>query len=84
MGYQHLLFYIVVPVFKAELFLEQCVNSVLNQTYSNWKLILVDDGSPDKSGEICDNIAQNNDKIHVIHQENKGQIAARMAGETEL
>lgn len=80
MGYQHLLFYIVVPVFKAELFIEQCVNSVLNQTYPNWKLILVDDGSPDKSGEICENFAANNKKIHVIHQENKGQIAARMAG----
>lgn len=80
MNFQHILFYIVVPVFKVELFIEQCVNSVFNQTYTNWKLILVDDGSPDQSGEICDNIAQNNDKIHVIHQENKGQIAARMAG----
>lgn len=80
MNHQQILFYIVVPVYKAELFLEQCVNSVLNQTYSNWKLILVDDGSPDKSGEICDDIAKNSEKIHVIHQENKGQIAARMAG----
>lgn len=76
----HILFYIVVPVFKAELFIEQCVNSVINQIYSNWQLILVDDGSPDKSGEICEKLAQNNEKIHVIHQENKGQIAARMAG----
>lgn len=76
----HILFYIVVPVFKAELFIEQCVNSVINQTYVNWQLILVDDGSPDKSGDICEKLAQNNEKIHVIHQENKGQIAARMAG----
>lgn len=69
-----------MPVFRAELFIEQCVSSVINQTYSNWKLILVDDGSPDRSGEMCENIAEDNEKIHVIHQENKGQIAARMAG----
>ena len=80
MNNQDILFYIIVPVFKAELFIEQCVNSVINQTYPHWQLILVNDGSPDKSGEICEKIAVNNKKIHVIHQENKGQIAARMAG----
>jgi glycosyltransferase involved in cell wall biosynthesis len=77
---QNILFYIVVPVFKAELFIEKCIDSVIGQTYPNWQLILIDDGSPDKSGEICDNMSKNNEKIHVIHQENKGQIAARMAG----
>lgn len=80
MNKQSILFYIVVPVYKAEFFLEQCIDSVLNQTYTNWQLILVDDGSPDKSGEICDNLSKDNEKIHVIHQENKGQIAARMTG----
>ena len=80
MSNQDILFYIVVPVFKAESYIEQCVNSVLNQTYSNWQLILIDDGSPDKSGELCDTYALNNEKIYVIHQENKGQLAARMAG----
>lgn len=80
MNHQQLLFYIVVPVYKAELFLEHCVNSVLNQTYSNWELILVDDGSPDKSGKICDLYAKKYEQIHVIHQVNKGQIAARTAG----
>ena len=75
-----LLFYIVVPVFKAEQFLQSCVDSVLAQTYHNWELILVDDGSPDASGQICDEIASKDNRIHVIHQENKGQIAARMAG----
>ena len=75
-----LLFYIIVPVFKAEQFLQSCVDSVLAQTYHNWELILVDDGSPDASGQICDEIAAKDNRIHVIHQENKGQIAARMAG----
>ena len=80
MNNQQILFYIIVPVYKAEAFLEQCVNSVLNQTYSNWELILVDDGSPDRSGEMCDSYAQQNQRIHVIHQPNQGQIAARTAG----
>lgn len=75
-----LLFYIVVPVFKAEQFLQSCVDSVLAQTYHNWELILVDDGSPDKSGKMCDDFAAKDNRIHVIHQENKGQIAARMTG----
>lgn len=77
---EELLFYIVVPVYKAELFLQSCVDSVLAQTYDNWELILVDDGSPDNSGKMCDDIASKDKRIHVIHQENKGQIAARMAG----
>lgn len=77
---QQTLFYIVVPVYKAEQFLEQCINSVLNQSYSNWELILVDDGSPDKSGEMCDFYAQKYEQIHVIHQLNQGQIAARTSG----
>lgn len=80
MNSKSVLFYIVVPVFKAELFIEQCVNSVLNQTYPNWQLILVDDGSPDQSGKICKDLAKGDGRIHVIHQDNKGQIAARMAG----
>ena len=80
MNNQNILFYIIVPVYKAESFIEKCIDSVLCQTYTNWQLILINDGSPDRSGEICDNLAANNGKIHVIHQENKGQIAARMAG----
>lgn len=76
------LFYIVVPVYKTEKYLMDCCLSVKNQTYSNWILILVDDGSPDKSGQICDELAKNDNRIHVIHQENKGLVAARMAGNT--
>lgn len=52
------LFYIVVPVYKTEKYLMDCCLSVKNQTYSNWILILVDDGSPDKSGQICDELAK--------------------------
>lgn len=73
-------FYIVVPVYKAELFLEHCYESVKLQTYQNWELILIDDGSPDKSGKICDEISESDKRVHVIHQSNKGQIAARIAG----
>lgn len=80
MNNQRILFYIVVPVYKAELFLEQCVKSVLNQTYSNWLLILVDDGSPDNSGKMCDEFSKNDWRIHTIHQPNQGQIAARTTG----
>lgn len=77
---EELFFYIVVPVYKAEKFIYDCVDSVLAQTYPNWELILVDDGSPDNSGRMCDEIAAKDNRICVIHQENKGQIAARMAG----
>lgn len=80
MNNQQILFYIVVPVYKAELFLEQCVKSVLNQTYPNWQLILVDDGSPDNSGKMCDDFSKSDERIHTIHQPNQGQIAARTTG----
>lgn len=80
MNTQDLLFYIVVPVYKAEKFIDKCISSVYNQSYKNWKLILVDDGSPDKAGEICDKYSTQDKNIITIHQENKGQIAARTAG----
>lgn len=70
-------FYILVPVYKVEKYLGSCIESVLCQNYENWKMVLVDDGSPDRCGEICDSYAKDNEKIHVIHQENMGQIAAR-------
>ena len=53
---------------------------MLNQTYSNWEMILVDDGSPDACGQICDSYAEKDGRIHVIHQENQGLSAARNAG----
>ena len=71
---------IVVPVYKVERFLEKCVNSILNQTFQDFELILVDDGSPDSCPEICDRLARQDNRIRVIHQENRGLSGARNAG----
>ena len=75
------LFYILIPVYNVEMHLCKCLNSILNQTYQNFKVILVNDGSTDGSGAICDEFAAKHKNIHVIHQENQGQIAARGAAE---
>ncbi|HHU22355.1 MAG TPA: glycosyltransferase [Clostridiales bacterium] len=74
------LFSIVVPVYQAEHYLDKCISSVLAQTLDDWELILVDDGSRDKSGRICDNYASKDPRIIVIHQENSGVSEARNAG----
>lgn len=74
-------FYVLVPVYKAEKLIRKCVGSVINQTYNQFELILVDDGSPDNSGQICDELAKENKNIHVIHQTNMGQLAARRTAE---
>lgn len=71
---------IIVPVYKVEKYLRQCVESVLAQTYSCWELILVDDGSPDSSGRIADEFARRDSRVRVIHQKNAGPSAARNAG----
>ena len=71
---------IIVPVYKAELFLERCVRSILRQTYGDWELILIDDGSPDNSGRLCDDFARDNARIKVIHKENGGEASAKNAG----
>ena len=68
---------IIVPVYKAEKYLRQCVDSILVQTFSNWECILVDDGSPDESGAICDEYAAKDARIKVIHKENGGVSSAR-------
>lgn len=73
---QHLLS-IIVPVYKVEDCLERCVESILKQTYTNFECILVDDGSPDACGEICDRFAEKDYRIKVIHQENEGLSGAR-------
>lgn len=70
---------IIVPVYKVEPYLRECLDSIVNQTYRNLEIILVDDGSPDRSGEICDGYAAADKRITVIHQENKGVSAARNA-----
>lgn len=71
---------IIVPIYKVEKFLPKCIESILNQTYSDFELILVDDGSPDKCPEICDEYAAKDQRIIVIHQKNSGVSAARNAG----
>lgn len=71
---------VIVPIYKCEEYLETCVYSILNQTFTNFEIILVDDGSPDNSGKICDNLAQKHNKITVLHQKNQGQAAARNNG----
>lgn len=71
---------VIVPVYKVEPYLRQCVDSVLAQTFTGFELILVDDGSPDNSGGICDEYAEQDNRVHVIHQKNGGPAAARNAG----
>ena len=71
---------IIVPVYKVEQYLEKCVNSISAQTYSNLEIILVDDGSPDKCGDICDSLAKKDNRIKVIHKPNGGLSSARNAG----
>lgn len=73
-------FSIVVPVYKTEQYLDHCVESVLAQTWRDFELILVDDGSPDRCGAICDGWAKKDSRIRVIHQDNGGLSAARNAG----
>lgn len=71
---------VIVPVYKVEPYLHRCVDSILNQSYQDFELILVDDGSPDRCGAICDEYAQKDRRIHVIHRENGGLSAARNTG----
>ena len=71
---------VIVPVYKVEPYLRRCVDSILAQTFTGFELILVDDGSPDNCGMICDEYAAQDSRIHVIHQKNGGLSAARNAG----
>lgn len=71
---------VIVPVFNIEKYISRCVESIIGQTYSNLQIILVDDGSIDSSGEICDAYAKRDDRIQVIHQKNGGLVIARKAG----
>lgn len=68
---------VILPVYKVERYIEQCMESVLNQTYKNLEIILVDDGSPDNCGQICDHYAQIDKRVKVIHKQNGGAPAAR-------
>ena len=71
---------IIVPVYKAEKYIHQCIDSLLTQTYRNIEVILVDDGSPDNCGAICDEYAAKDNRVKVIHQQNGGVSVARQTG----
>ena len=71
---------VIVPVYRVEQYLDKCVSSILAQTYDNLEVILVDDGSPDNSGILCDRWAERDARVRVIHQKNAGGGAARNAG----
>lgn len=71
---------VIVPVYKVEKYIHKCVESILNQTFTDFELILVDDGSPDDCGRICDEYAKKDSRVRVIHKENGGQSSARNIG----
>ena len=74
---------IIEPVYKVEKYIAECIESILAQTYTNFRLILVDDGTPDNAGKICDEYAKKDYRITVIHQENAGVTRARARGVEE-
>ena len=71
---------VIIPVYNVEKYISQCLDSVCNQTNRDLEIILVDDGSTDASGKICDEYACHDKRIHVIHQKNSGAAAAKNAG----
>ena len=71
---------VVVPVYQVEAYVSRCIESILQQSYQNLELILVDDGSTDLSGCICDKYAQKDNRIRVIHKQNAGVVSSRKAG----
>ena len=71
---------VIVPVYNVEQYLERCVDSIINQTYKNLEIILVNDGSTDNSGQLCDELAKKDDRIRVIHKKNGGLSDARNVG----
>lgn len=71
---------VIIPVYNVEKYLFRCVKSVIDQTYENIEIILIDDGSEDNSGKLCDNYVQLDNRIKVIHQQNGGLSSARIKG----
>ena len=71
---------IIVPVYNVEAYLDECIQSIVSQSYTNWECILINDGSTDKSGEICDTWSNKDYRIQVIHQSNQGVSTARNTG----
>ena len=73
-------FSVIVPIYNVEKYLSRCIDSVLSQTFADFELILVDDGSPDNCPKICDEYAEKDQRIKVVHKENGGLVSARQAG----
>ena len=71
---------VIVPVFNVETYVSRCISSILNQTYKNLEILLIDDGSTDSSGKICDSFAEKDTRLNVIHCKNHGVAAARNRG----
>lgn len=71
---------VIVPVYKVEKYINRCVESIINQSYTNLEIILIDDGSPDSCGQICDQYAEKDSRIKVVHQDNSGLSGARNTG----
>lgn len=71
---------VIVPVYKAEAYLHRCVDSILAQTFQDFEVLLIDDGSPDRSGEMCDEYARKDRRVRVFHKENGGVSSARQCG----
>ena len=71
---------IIIPVYKSKDYIGNCIQSLLSQQFTDWEAILIDDGSPDECGEICDNLSKKDSRFVVIHQPNQGQAAARNVG----
>ena len=71
---------VIVPIYKVEQYLSRCIDSILSQSFKDFELILVDDGSPDNCGTICDNYAARDSRITVIHKANEKLCAARNSG----
>ena len=74
---------VIVPVYNVEKYLEECVESVLSQTFTDFELLLIDDGSTDSSGDLCDQIAKRDVRVRVIHKSNRGSSSARNKGVDE-
>ena len=74
---EKIMFYILVPVYNVEKYIDNSIQSVINQTFTNWKLLLVDDGSTDGCGNICDKYSKFDNRIIVLHKKNQGLISAR-------